>query len=228
MNYAAHYKRLTERAATRTLTGYTERHHIIPRCLGGGDYAENLVYLTAEEHYVAHQLLVKINPGHVGLMWAALRLSRKSTGNKAYGWLRRALSEKKRGSKRPPFSAEWRANIGNAHRGKKIPKEVVAKMLASRGYKPMPEHQKVALVAINSGNKYCLGRKYSPESIKKMSESARRRGFSQEHREKLNAAHRRFRGIPLSAEHREKIGAAQRGKPKGKRDGRHAGLAKGT
>ncbi len=36
---------------------YTERHHIIPRCLGGLDDASNIVELTGKEHYLVHLLL---------------------------------------------------------------------------------------------------------------------------------------------------------------------------
>ena len=36
---------------------YTERHHIIPRSMGGTDDESNLILLTVEEHFVAHDLL---------------------------------------------------------------------------------------------------------------------------------------------------------------------------
>ena len=53
MNYEAHYERLIERGRLRgQRIGYMERHHIVPRCLGGKDEEENLVWLTAREHYV--------------------------------------------------------------------------------------------------------------------------------------------------------------------------------
>lgn len=44
-------------------TGH-ETHHILPRCLGGSDEPENLVYLTYREHYIAHHLLTKMNPSY--------------------------------------------------------------------------------------------------------------------------------------------------------------------
>lgn len=47
---------------------YYERHHIIPVCRGGGDEAENLIYLTAEDHFVAHLLLAKV---YGGRLWVA-------------------------------------------------------------------------------------------------------------------------------------------------------------
>lgn len=70
-----------------------ERHHIIPKCIGGNDDKENLVYMTPEEHYVAHQLLVKIyhNPSLVyalNMMTVYSKFS-KRTNNKKYGWVRR-------------------------------------------------------------------------------------------------------------------------------------------
>lgn len=39
--------------------GY-ERHHILPKSLGGNNTSENLVVLTAKEHYIVHLLLVRI------------------------------------------------------------------------------------------------------------------------------------------------------------------------
>jgi len=38
---------------------YLENHHIIPRSLNGSNDKNNLVYLTAKEHYICHILLVK-------------------------------------------------------------------------------------------------------------------------------------------------------------------------
>ena len=39
---------------------YTESHHIVPRSLGGTDDSDNLVRLTAKEHFVAHCLLARM------------------------------------------------------------------------------------------------------------------------------------------------------------------------
>lgn len=39
---------------------YVERHHIVPKSEGGSNKPDNLVNLTAREHYVAHLLLAKI------------------------------------------------------------------------------------------------------------------------------------------------------------------------
>lgn len=51
-------------------TIYTESHHILPRSLGGADVSDNLVSLTAREHFVAHLLLAKMYKGDSGIKMA--------------------------------------------------------------------------------------------------------------------------------------------------------------
>ena len=41
----------------------SERHHIVPRSLGGTNEVTNLVYLTPREHFVCHLLLTKFTDG---------------------------------------------------------------------------------------------------------------------------------------------------------------------
>jgi hypothetical protein len=93
MNYNKIYENLIQRGKNRILDGYTESHHIVPRCMGGGDDKSNLVDLTPEEHYVAHQLLVKIHPGNYALIKGANMMVANRLTNKSYGWIRRLLSK---------------------------------------------------------------------------------------------------------------------------------------
>lgn len=60
MNYEKHYNLLIEKARNRKIFSYKELHHIIPKCFGGEDTKENIVELTAREHYIAHLLLYKM------------------------------------------------------------------------------------------------------------------------------------------------------------------------
>ena len=64
--YYRKYVEITENAKIRELPEdcYTETHHIIPFCMGGPDLPENLVKLTAKEHYVCHRLLTRITVGN--------------------------------------------------------------------------------------------------------------------------------------------------------------------
>jgi hypothetical protein len=97
VNYSNHYFLLCDRAINRKLLAdtYTEKHHIVPRCMGGDDANDNLVRLTPEEHYLAHQLLVKMFPGNHLLIYAVVAMSKLDhngarLNNKSFGWIRRA------------------------------------------------------------------------------------------------------------------------------------------
>ena len=70
MDYNRVYNQLIDRAKNRKLTCYIEKHHIIPKCMGGGDDAENIVDLTAREHFLAHKLLVEIHPTNHKLLYS--------------------------------------------------------------------------------------------------------------------------------------------------------------
>lgn len=61
--YTSWYYTIINNAKQRTLDGYKERHHIIPRSLGGSDLKGNIVSLTAKEHFICHLLLTKMVNG---------------------------------------------------------------------------------------------------------------------------------------------------------------------
>lgn len=63
MNHSKVYNQIVTRAKTRVTNEYTERHHILPRSLGGSDDKDNLVDLTPREHLIAHMLLVRMHKG---------------------------------------------------------------------------------------------------------------------------------------------------------------------
>ncbi len=94
MDYQKHYDALMERARGRGLLSRRtsrksrgiERHHIVPRSLGGSDLPENLVDLTYREHFVAHQLLVRIFPNSKAMRFALYWMSsqRMIEGSRRY------------------------------------------------------------------------------------------------------------------------------------------------
>ena len=49
---------------------YYENHHILPECLGGSDIKDNMVLLTAREHFLAHKILCRIYPSNKDLAYS--------------------------------------------------------------------------------------------------------------------------------------------------------------
>lgn len=144
MNYKKIYDNLMNKRKTIILENqYTEKHHIIPKCFGGPDTKENLVALTPEEHFLAHQLLVKMHPEHKGLKYALFMMTIGPNGrrnnNKLFGWIKRDYDEnrpKSRGST-----------------GKKHKPETIAKMKAARAKQVITEETKKKISSTKSGVK---------------------------------------------------------------------------
>jgi hypothetical protein len=188
LNYQKHYNLLINRAKNRYITEYTENHHILPKCIGGSNNKSNLVRLTPEEHFVAHQLLVKIYPNCVGLIRAASRMTVSSyknvRNNKLYGWLRRrfakAMSKTQLGSRNSQYGSMW---ITNGIFNKKIDKESLIPEGFEKGRTVFSYKKNTLCVICNSGTgstkrKYCDLHRYSektctPETKNKLKEHAK-------------------------------------------------------
>lgn len=61
--YTAWYNNIIQRAKGRILNPPYEKHHVVPKSLGGSNLKENIVRLTAHEHFVCHLLLTKMVEG---------------------------------------------------------------------------------------------------------------------------------------------------------------------
>jgi len=130
MNYKLHYDKLIERAKDRQLDCYTESHHIIPRSINGTNDKDNLVNLTAREHFIAHILLVKIYPKEYGLIKAVNMMTigqdERKVHNRMYGWLKekfsKEMSRNQSGTGNSQFGTIWIHNLEEKV-SKKIKKE---------------------------------------------------------------------------------------------------------
>lgn len=75
MEYKKIYENLIRKAQSmnrkKSKNEYLESHHIIPKCLGGSNESNNIVLLTAREHFIAHRLLCKIEPKN-NKLWSAM------------------------------------------------------------------------------------------------------------------------------------------------------------
>jgi len=100
---------------------YYEKHHIFPKCLGGSDEKENLVLLTAREHFICHKLLIYIYDNNK-LIYAFnrlvndKRLDRKVT-SKDYQYCKELFN-----SRSFAFSDEHKKNLSKSRRQKNLAK----------------------------------------------------------------------------------------------------------
>lgn len=73
MNYQKIHDSIIHNAKSRTVdsTTHYDKHHIIPRSMGGTDDSVNLVQLTDREHFIIHTLLWKIyrNRSMTSALW---------------------------------------------------------------------------------------------------------------------------------------------------------------
>jgi len=64
--YTKWYFDIIQQAQTRILPDgtYIEKHHILPRSLGGNNSKSNIANLTPREHFICHLLLTKMTEGN--------------------------------------------------------------------------------------------------------------------------------------------------------------------
>ena len=58
--YSKWYHKIIENAKLRNLSEGIEKHHIIPKSLGGSNLKQNIARLTPREHFVCHMMLTKM------------------------------------------------------------------------------------------------------------------------------------------------------------------------
>lgn len=174
-----------------------ERHHIIPRSIGGNNAAENLILLSPEDHFFAHLLLAKMVGGKLNtaawLMTSKLRPARGRVARKKFGWLKR------------------RYIVANAARQKERMKDpvlkakAIANLLVTKGLKLNFSAERRA----NLAERLRAWLKANPDHYVRISKKLRERVISAEHREKIA---RTLKGHSVSDETREKLRRANLGK----------------
>lgn len=117
--YTNWYYSIIQNAQTRTNDGYTERHHIIPKSLGGDNLKDNLVRLTAREHFICHRLLTKMTVGNQKIkMLHALgkfvqnnHLQQRELTARQYEIARKSIVQARTGTKRPGIGGVKKGNV---------------------------------------------------------------------------------------------------------------------
>lgn len=114
MNYQIIYNQIITRGQNRVSKEgvYYENHHIVPKCMGGGEEAENKVKLEAREHFLCHWLLCRIYPHNYKLSVAFWSMcNTKGRGKIKYIISSRIYAEAKKNLNLLKFSIEHKEKI---------------------------------------------------------------------------------------------------------------------
>lgn len=108
--YTSWYYKIISNAQVRCLPDntYIEKHHIIPKSLGGTNAPDNIVKLLAREHFICHLLLIKMteNKSKRSMAYAAWQMTnikgrtsrdRYVPTSKMYEFLKKQLSKTYKG-----------------------------------------------------------------------------------------------------------------------------------
>jgi len=187
MNYERIYNQIIESTKSENRVKgssiYYEKHHIIPRCIGGNNDKENLVLLTAREHFICHKLLCEIYPDNKKLVFALWRMYGIKNTSRVDSY---KISSREYERIRKLFSLHIGPILSQSNKG--IPKSETMK-------------RKVSLIN--------MGRKASDDTRKKQSNSQKGKIMSLETRQKIGAFNK---GKIVSAETRAKLSKANKGK----------------
>jgi len=146
MNYLNIYNQLVFRSISRQLTEYSEKHHIIPKCMNGTNKSNNIVKLTAREHFLAHLLLVRIYPENIKLKFALKSMctlqnkyhNGQRITNRLFGEFRELSKSLHTGMKR---SEETKRRISESNMGKHSHSPETRKKLSENHKGQIPWHK---------------------------------------------------------------------------------------
>jgi hypothetical protein len=207
--YTKCYYSIINRAKSRDLPKetYTEKHHIIPKSLGGANDQNNLIRLTAKEHRLVHILLPRmtIDPAHTKSMWYALWMMLRTKN----------VAQQRKISKGSAFNLakiEVAKNSSQLHKGKTISKETrekLSKSCAGRlsAFKGKT-HSAEAKQKLSAAHK---GKITSPETVAKILESRKHYRHSEETKQKISAGNK-GKTTTHTVESRQKMSDAKKGK----------------
>lgn len=196
MDYKKVHDSIIARALAReSVDGYTEKHHIIPKSLGGGNDKSNLVTLTAREHYIVHWLLFKIHRNQeMAFAWHRMTHGKKSVKryvSHTFPYARKArvayvsamlkgkkLTDEHKSKLRAAKHGKTYAEIGRGEsslKGRKLSESHRAKLALRPGHKHTDEAKLKCSVSKLGENNPMFGKKTPASVAQKISNSLKGR-----------------------------------------------------
>lgn len=173
--------------------GYVEKHHIIPKSLGGTNKKENIVSLTARQHFICHLLLTRMVEGQYkrSMAWALHRMafSKSDLNDRRFTSAQFELARTRfansiRGTNQ---TATTKKKIGDANRGWCSSEKMASLKKIHEANRGRPrseaskEKQKLSIAASTKSKEHLqrlvslhTGKKRSEETKRKMSEARQR------------------------------------------------------
>lgn len=194
---------------------YHERHHIIPRCMGGTDNDENLIDLFAREHFEAHRLLALENPENSSLVYAWWMMAHVKDKNQKrveisaeeYEEVKRKYVDTIKGrpawNKGVPMTEEQKIKLSKAKVG--IPSKLKGVPMSDMAKQHMRENH----ADFSCENHPMYGKHHSEGTRQKISESHKGKKLSDETKKKLSELNKgennHFYGKTHTEEAKEKM-----------------------
>ncbi len=172
--YLNWYEALVSKAKSRDMpSGYVERHHVVPISLGGSkNDPNNIITLTAREHYIAHLLLWRISMDKKShnKMTMALHVMVNGSGHKKQHRSYVVPSRIYEASRKAYVQAisEYMLGPGNKWRGKKHSEESLERM---REWQKNPIVKQQQRERVTGENNPMYGKNHTEEQKQKISNS---------------------------------------------------------
>ena len=179
--YTKWYDNIINKSALRgTINEYTEKHHVIPKSLGGCNNKSNIAVLTAKEHFICHWLLTKMikTKKHKNQMqkasWCMMMKSEKHNRQYTaaqYAKAKQMLSEAQKGHKHyGPFVQSEESNRARSEKlkGRTLPPKTAEHRLKISISKTNPSDETRLKISIAAKNR--VREKHTEETKLKMSQ----------------------------------------------------------
>lgn len=196
--YTKWYYSIISASLERKLNSQIEKHHIIPKSLGGSNQKDNLAELTPREHFVCHLLLTKMTTGvdKAKMVNAALRLANDHKGRCVNSRIYEQIKKE-----RIEFLKTQMSGPGNHFYGKKHTEETRKKMSEARKKWSYTEEH---LAKFKGRIGPMTGKTHSEETRRKLSEFGKTRIPSKETKIKTSETLKSLK-LVRSPETREKM-----------------------
>lgn len=185
--YYTWYMAIINRAKCRIdVIGYSEKHHIVPQSLGGSNKKENLVNLSAREHFICHWLLTKCVSVNVEktkyALWLMMNAKNKHQGQRYK--LNSHIYQKLKEQLARTFSKQQAGRSLLEETKRKI-SETRKRKIAEGSLKVNENKEKYKALAENK-----KGKRLSQETKQKISNGNKGKVISPEHKEALAQLYR--------------------------------------